>query len=35
LDEPLINERVAVFDANAKYNTLLSNKDYLLKKETQ
>jgi hypothetical protein len=35
LDEPLINERVAVFDANAKYNALLSNKDYLLKKEKQ
>ena len=35
LDEPLVNERVSVFDANAKYNSLLSNKDYILNKEKQ
>ena len=35
LDEPLVNERVSVFDANAKYNPLLSNKDYILNKEKQ
>ena len=35
LDEPLVSEKVGVFDANAKYNPLLENKDYMLKKEKQ